>query len=55
MTIIFVVSACLSVCLLVCLFVCAEFFSGVFDPILLKTDLFQYYGMDLKTPIIIAD
>jgi len=44
MTIIFVVSVCLSVCLSVCiifvvpvcLFVCAEFFSAVFDPILIK-------------------
>jgi len=35
-TIIFVVSVCLSVCLFVCLFVCAEFFSAVFDPILIK-------------------
>ena len=31
-TIIFVVSVCLSVCL----FVCAEFFSAVFDPISIK-------------------
>jgi len=31
-TIIFVVSVCLSVCL----FICAEFFSAVFDPISLK-------------------
>jgi len=31
-TIIFVVSVCLSVCL----FVCAEFFSAVFDPIWIK-------------------
>jgi len=31
-TIIFVVSLCLSVCL----FVCAEFFSAVFDPISIK-------------------
>ena len=39
-TIIFVVSVCLSVCLFVWLsvflFVCAEFFSAVFDPILIK-------------------
>ena len=35
-TIIFVVSVGLSVCLSVCLFVCAEFFSAVFDPILIK-------------------
>jgi len=35
-TIIFVVSVCLSVCLFVCFFVCAEFFSAVFDPILIK-------------------
>jgi len=32
-TIIFVVSVCLSVGLFVFLFVCAEFFSAVFDPI----------------------
>jgi len=32
MTIIFVVSVCLSVCL----FVCVEFFSAVFDPISIK-------------------
>ena len=31
-TIVFVVSVCLSVCL----FVCAEFFSAVFDPISIK-------------------
>jgi len=31
-TIIFIVSVCLSVCL----FVCAEFFSAVFDPISIK-------------------
>ena len=32
LTIIFIVSVCLSVCL----FVCAEFFSAVFDPISIK-------------------
>jgi len=35
-TIIFVVSVCLSVCPFVCLFVYAEFFSAVFDPISIK-------------------
>jgi len=44
-TIIFVVSVCLSVCLFVCLFVCAEFFSAVFDPILIKLG---------HTPVIIT-
>jgi len=36
MTIIFVVSVCLSVCLFVRLFACAEFLSAVFDPISIK-------------------
>jgi len=37
-TIIFVVSVCLSVCL----FVCAEFFSAVFDPIPIKVGHMLY-------------
>ena len=37
-TIIFVVSVCLSVCL----FVCAEFFSAVFDPISIKLGYMLY-------------
>jgi len=37
-TIIFVVSVCLSVCL----FVCAEFFSAVFDPISIKLGCMLY-------------
>ena len=37
-TIIFIVSVCLSVCL----FVCAEFFSAVFDPISIKLGYMLY-------------